>query len=39
MKEVNGLMARFRRNPSDENQQLLDTALGILREKLNEVLN
>lgn len=38
VQEFNGLMARTKKDPSDENRKLLDDCLVRLKEKVDEVL-
>lgn len=38
LQEFNGLMARTKKDPSDENKKLLDDSLRRLKEKVDEVL-
>jgi len=38
VQEFNGLVARTKKNPSEENRKLLDECLVRLKEKVDEVL-
>lgn len=38
LQEFNGLMARTKKDPSNENKELLDDCLRRLKEKVDEVL-
>ena len=38
LQEFNGLMARTKKNPSEENRKLLDDCLLRLKQRVDEVL-